>query len=281
MPKILSNSQAERFCRENFLAPLDALTTDEVNHYRGRLETYEVEQGGAPLEAWQYRKLHVREPWAAQLVRHPKVLDAIEDLIGPDILVFNSTFFIKEARAAQITAWHQDATYFGLQPYEHVSAWIALSEASEQAGCMRFVVGSSGFGQLHHAARKVVGSVNHGGQAIVETFDQSKVATAPLRAGQFSVHHTLAVHSSEPNQSDDRRIGIAVSCIPTHVQHVGNFKMGATLVRGVDRFHHFTLEPDPRAAAAADNVENHRAAYRRYREGYEEQIAAHREMYGD
>ena len=61
----------------------------------------------------------MREEWAADLVRIPRVLDAVEDLIGPDILIFNATFFIKNPGTDQITAWHQDATYFGMQPYEH------------------------------------------------------------------------------------------------------------------------------------------------------------------
>ena len=207
MPKVLTEAEIAQFKRENYLSPFHALATQDARRYRHCLETYEQAQGGAPLEPWQYRKLHVREPWAAELVRIPCVLDAVEDLIGSDILIFNATFFIKNPGTDQITAWHQDATYFGMQPYEHVTAWIALSEASEESGCMNFVVGSSGFGQLHHAPQMVSGSVNHGSQAIAESFDDSNVAAAPLKTGQFSFHHTLVIHSSEPNRSQDRRIG--------------------------------------------------------------------------
>lgn len=281
MPKVLTEQQIQRYRRENFLAPVDALSADAARHYRDALESYEAAQGGAPLKPWQYRKVHVREAWAAELVRHPRVLDAVEDLIGPDILIFNATFFIKEPRTGQITAWHQDATYFGLTPHEHVTAWIALSDASEAAGCMQFVVGSSGFGQLHHAPQKVASSVNHGSQTIVEPFDDSRVASAPLRAGQLSFHHTLVIHSSAPNGSDDRRIGFGISYIPAHVRHRGSYRMGATPARGIDRYGHFEMEPDPRAHDLATNAQNHEAAYRRYREGYDEQIAAHRQAYGD
>ena len=281
MPKALTQEQIERYGRENFLAPVDALSRDEARHYRNCLEAYEAAQGGRPLQPWQYRKVHVREAWAAELVRHPRILDAVEDLIGPDILVFNATFFIKEARTDQITAWHQDATYFGLTPHEHVTAWVALSDASEAAGCMQFVVGSSTFGQLHHAPQKVASSVNHGSQTIVEPFDESRIASAPLKPGQFSFHHTLVIHSSAPNMSDDRRIGFGISYIPVHVSHRGSYRMGATLTRGEDRFGHFALEPDPRGHDMAENARHHDAAYRRYREGYEEQIAAHRAAYGD
>jgi non-heme Fe2+,alpha-ketoglutarate-dependent halogenase len=281
MPKILTEGQIEQYRRENFLAPLEALTPEETQHYRACLERYEDEQGGARLAPWQYRKVHVREPWAAELVRIPRVLDAVEDLIGPDILIFNATFFIKEPGENQITAWHQDSTYFGMQPYEHVTAWIALSDASEKAGCMEFVVGSSGFGQLYHAPQTVVGSVNHGSQAIAEPFDDSHIASAPLKAGQFSFHHTLVVHSSAPNRSQDRRIGYGISYIPAHVHHVGSYRMGASHARGEDKYGHFEIEPDPREHGAAEGPAHHEAAYRRYREGYEEQVAAHKAAYGN
>lgn len=279
MPLVLSEKEVAQYERENFLAPLPALTGDEARYYRDCLERYELAQGGAPLQPWQYRKLHVREAWAAELVRIPRVLDAVEDLIGPDILIFNATFFIKNPGTDQVTAWHQDATYFGMQPYEHVTAWIALSDATVESGCMNFVVGSSRFGQLYHAPQTVVGSVNHGSQAIAEDFDDSRVASAPLNAGQFSFHHTMVIHSSEPNRSEDRRIGFGISYIPAHVRHVGSYRMGASHARGTDRFGHFEIEPDPREHESAENAKHHEAAYKRYREGYEEQIAAHKAAY--
>lgn len=281
MPNVLTDAQIAQYKRENFLAPFPALTQAETRHYRDCLENYERTQGGAPLEPWQYRKLHVREEWAADLVRIPRVLDAVEDLIGPDILIFNATFFIKNPGTDQITAWHQDATYFGMQPYEHVTAWIALSEASAESGCMNFVVGSSGFGQLYHAPQTVAGSVNHGSQTIAEPFDDTNVAAAPLKAGEFSFHHTLVIHSSEPNRSQDRRIGFGISYIPAHVRHVGSYRMGASHARGEDRYGHFEIEPDPRELDAKTKAKNHEAAYRRYREGYDEQIAAHKAAYAN
>ncbi len=281
MPNVLTKAQIKQYKRKNFLSPFPALTADEVRHYRSCLETYEKQQGGAPLKPWQYRKLHVREAWAAELVRIPRVLDAVEDLIGPDILIFNATFFIKNPGTDQITAWHQDATYFGMQPFEHVTAWIALSEASEKSGCMNFVVGSSEFGQLYHAPQTISGSVNHGSQAIAEPFDDTNTAAAPLRAGQFSFHHTLVIHSSEPNRSDDRRIGFGISYIPAHVKHIGSYRMGASSARGEDRYGHFEIEPDPREHDAKANTRHHEEAYQRYRDGYDEQIATHRAAYGD
>jgi non-heme Fe2+,alpha-ketoglutarate-dependent halogenase len=275
MPKVLSQAQVDQFKNNNFINGIDVLTADEALYYRGCLEAYEATKGGAPLDAAFSRKVHTGEPWAAELIRHPRVLDAVEDIIGPDILVYTTTLFTKEAGGIQVTGWHQDATYLGLDPYEHVNVWVALSNASEEAGCMQFMVGSSRFGQLRHGARNMPGSVNHGGQAIVEELPQGRVESAPLKPGQLSFHHTLAVHSSEPNRADDRRIGFSISVIPTHVRHTGSLRMGATLVRGEDRYGHFDLEADPREHDVKTNARNYEACYRRYREGYEEQIARH------
>ena len=271
----LSPTQVVRYRADNFLAPLDALTPAEARRYRDCFEAYEAQQGGAPLEPWQLRKLHVREPWAAELIRHPRVLDAVAEIIGPDLSVFNSTFFIKEAGSEQVTAWHQDATYFGLRPHAHVSAWIALTDAPQAAGCMQFVAASSSLGQLRHATGALAASVNHGGQAITEDFDESRSVAAPLRAGQFSLHHTLVIHRSAANTCSDRRIGYGVSYIPTHVRHTGSYSMAATLVRGTDGYGHFETETDPRDHDADSNARHHAEAYRRYRQGYDEQIVRH------
>jgi hypothetical protein len=105
------------------------------------------------------------------------------------------------------------------------------------------------------------------------------VKSAPLKAGQFSFHHTMVIHSSEPNYSDDRRIGFGISYIPAHVRHVGSYRMGASYARGTDHHGNFQIEPDPREHAAMENVTHHEAAYRRYREGYEEQVGAHKAAY--
>jgi ectoine hydroxylase-related dioxygenase (phytanoyl-CoA dioxygenase family) len=203
------------------------------------------------------------------LLRHPAILDAVEGLIGPDILVFTCTWFIKEPESAAIAAWHQDATYFGLRPHRHVTAWVALTDATAESGCMEFLPGSHEGGQRPHLSGVVPESVNRAQQAVDGAVDDAPAVLAPLRAGEFSLHHTLTLHRSAPNRSRDRRIGLGISYIPTHVRHQSTtHKAPATLVRGVDRFGHFELEPAPAAdldpaaqAAFARSYESYRAAY--------------------
>jgi non-heme Fe2+,alpha-ketoglutarate-dependent halogenase len=282
MLKKLTTDQVESYRRDGFLTAQPALTPVETAYYRAALEAYEAELG-TPLSASppiHARKLHVRFPWAAELARHTAVLDAVEDLIGPDILIYNATFFIKEARTDGITAWHQDSTYFGLDPHEHVSGWVALSDASTESGCMEFIPGSLDWGQLHHAAKAIPNSVNLGSQTVVEDFDAAAAVAAQLKAGELTCHHTRVMHQSGPNNSDDRRIGFGISYIPAHVRHKGTRRVPATLARGQDRYGHFELEPDPRELSPAEAEAAHEAAYRGYRTGYTEQMEWHAAAYG-
>ena len=274
----LSSAQVEGYARDGFVSPVPALTREQAAHYREKMAAFERAVGG-PLTSdatdARYRsRTHVLLAWVHGLVRHPAILDAVEQLIGPDILVYTSTWFIKEPESPAIAAWHQDATYFGLRPYEHVTAWLALTDATAENGCMEFLPGSYRRGQLPHRAGVVAASVNRAGQAVTIDVDDAPAVHAPLRAGEFSLHHTLCLHRSQPNRSAGRRIGLAVSYVPTRVQHLGvKHKTPAMLVRGVDTFGHFALEPPP----LADLDDAARAAYDRsydgYRAAYAEQVA--------
>jgi len=277
MPKALSPAQVNGYARDGFLTPISVLTPAEAAAYRGKLEAFERAVGG-PLTSDatdpRYRsRTHVLLTWAHALARHPAILDAVEDVIGPDILVYTSTWFIKEPETAAIAAWHQDATYFGLRPHVHVTAWLALTDATAANGCMEFLPGSHQRGQLAHRAGAVAQSVNRAGQTVIEEIDDRPAVPGALRAGECSLHHTLCLHRSQPNRSAGRRIGLAISYVPTHVQYVGTKPPRAMLVRGADTFGHF--EPDP--APAADLDDQARAAYARsyasYQAAYAEQVA--------
>jgi phytanoyl-CoA dioxygenase PhyH len=274
MPTKLSSAQVERYARDGFLSPNPALTPAEAAGYRDKLAAFERVVGGpltAPGIDEPYRsRTHVLLAWVHGLVSHPAILDAVSDLIGPDILVYTSTWFIKEPESAAIAAWHQDATYFGLRPYVHVTAWLALTDATADNGCMEFLPGSHHRGQLPHQAGVVAASVNRAGQAVTLDIDDKPAVHAPLRAGEFSLHHTLCLHRSQPNRSSGRRVGLAISYVPASAQHVGiEHKMPAMLVRGVDDFGHFKPEPAP----AADFDDAARAAYKRSYEGYKASYA--------
>ena len=281
MPTTLSTAQVERYARDGYLSPNPALTRGEAAACLRALHAFEDRVGGpltTPGIDDPYRsRTHVLLKWVHDLVSHPKILDAVEGLIGPDILVYTCTWFIKEPESPAIAAWHQDATYFGLRPYVHVTAWLALTDATADNGCMEFLPGSHHGGQRPHRAGVVAGSVNRAGQAIVGEIDDRPAIHGPLRAGEFSLHHTLCLHRSQPNRSHGRRIGLAISYVPTSVQHLGvKHKTPAMLVRGVDTYGHFDLEPAPRADMDAEARAAYDRSYEGYRASYAEQVSLER-----
>ncbi len=279
MPKVLTQSQVDTYHRDGCVFPLPALSAADASSYRQRLEAYETEAEGRLTElggAARFKN-HLLFKWVNDLVRLPVILDAVEDVIGPNILCYTSTFFIKEENSRAIAAWHQDSTYFGIRPHDHVTAWLALTDSTSENGCLIFLPGSTAHGQLTHRENAVEHSVNGGRQKIVEPFETVRKVEAPLRAGEFSLHNTLCIHRSAPNLTNDRRIGIGISYVPTHVRHIGTQRMPAMLVRGTDEFGHFDLEPDPVADLDAAARASHAAVYKSYRANYNEQLAWHQQ----
>jgi ectoine hydroxylase-related dioxygenase (phytanoyl-CoA dioxygenase family) len=274
---MLSQEQTQRYHYDGYLFPCDALSGDEVSQCLaglGRLEAWLGQPLTAADRKWRSAG-YIYMPWVDALVRHPRILDTVADLIGPDILVYTSTFFIKEPATPAFAAWHQDATYFGLEPHEHVTAWIALTDATREAGCMDVISAHGRPRQLHHAALGLANSINGGGQAIVEELDESAVTAMALPAGSVSLHHTLCSHRSAPNHAGHRRIGLGVSYIPARVRPTGSYRMPALLVRGRDTGAHFDLIEPPVEEFGAVEIERHERAYRRYRENYFEQVERH------
>lgn len=279
--KALTQPKVQSYRHDGFLFPIPALTADEAAQCLADLERAEAHLGSSlPKADMKWRgAAYTYLPWVNELVRHPRILDIVEDVIGPDILVFWSTFFIKEPGSPTFAAWHQDATYFGLEPYEHVTAWVALSDASREAGCMEVVSSQGAPRQLHHAAARLANSINGAGQVIVEPIDEAKAVAMTLRAGELSLHHTLCPHRSAPNRASHRRVGLGISYIPAHVRPVGSYRMPALLVRGSNAPGHFDLLPSPAEAFSADGIALHERTYKRYRENYHEQEKRHDELF--
>jgi non-heme Fe2+,alpha-ketoglutarate-dependent halogenase len=264
MPKVLSNEQIDQYRRDGYVYPVRAFSHEAAVAYRARLEASERQFG--PLAVGKSgSKTHLLFTWADEIIRTPALLDAVEDLIGPDILVYQLTMWIKPARDDAIVDWHQDASYFGLEPYEHVTAWVALSDATSAAGCVKVVPGSHLKGQLHHAVRQGrARNMLPRGQSVSSDYDANTAVEMPLKPGEFSLHHTLTVHGSEPNRANDRRIGLGISYIPARVRFTGRTRLSAAVVRGVNRYDHFDPEPRPQADFDAEA----RAAHERITRAY-------------
>jgi non-heme Fe2+,alpha-ketoglutarate-dependent halogenase len=235
------------------------------------MEEFEAAQG-RELTKGQNFKPHLLFTWVDEIVHHPAILDAVEDLIGPDIRLFHLSVWPKNAGDPAYVSWHQDATYFGLEPPLQVTAWVALTDASIEAGCMEVIPGSHKLGQLHHAEHsEATHNLLSRGQTITIEFDNRRTESMPVRAGQFSLHHTHLVHNSRPNLSADRRIGLGLSYIPTNARCTSRTRLTAMLVRGTDRYGHFDDEPRPQVDFGAAERAAHADAVARFRASNAEQ----------
>jgi ectoine hydroxylase-related dioxygenase (phytanoyl-CoA dioxygenase family) len=275
---MLSPRQVEAYRRDGYSFPHAALSEAELAECRDGLARYEAWLGKpVNMGDWRWRSAaYAFLPWLDGLIRHPRILDAIEDLVGPDILVFTTTFFIKEAHSPTFAAWHQDATYFGIEPYEHVTAWVALTDATEEAGCMEVMPSRGAPRQLHHAALGLKDSINGGGQAIVEELNERDTVMMTVPAGSFSLHHTLCSHRSAPNRAGHRRVGIGISYIPAHCRITSSVRMRVPLVRGENTGGNFDILPPPvEGEFHPAAIARHEDAYRRYRDNYAAQIEMH------
>jgi len=243
MPKILSREQIDAYDRDGLVFPVPVMSSSEAKGFRDRLEAYENSTGGPIQKQWRH-KVHLLFTWADEIVRHPRILDAVEDVIGPNIICWTTNFFIKEANDPGYVSWHQDSTYWGLDPADVVTAWFAMSDAPVESGAMKFVLGSHKWDQIDHVDTFHEHNLLTRGQEIAMDVDEADGVYVPLKAGEISLHHIRAVHGSAPNTTGDRRIGLAIRYIPTYVRQE-KIRDSAMLVRGEDTHGHFDWEPRP------------------------------------
>jgi non-heme Fe2+,alpha-ketoglutarate-dependent halogenase len=241
----LTPEQVSAYHRDGYVFPVRVLESGEAAHYRRCLETHEA-QAGRPLQGNFRHKTHLLFTWADALVHHPAILDAVEGVIGPDILCWTTNFFIKEAASPGFVSWHQDSTYWGLDPDDVITAWVAFTDATPENGCMQFIPGSHKIDQLPHVDTFHRDNLLSRGQEIAVEVDKSRAVGIPLAAGEMSLHHIKLVHGSDANRTHDRRIGLAIRYIPTYVRQT-KVRDSAMLVRGTDKYHHFDYEPRPAA----------------------------------
>jgi non-heme Fe2+,alpha-ketoglutarate-dependent halogenase len=277
----LTAEQVASFHHHGFLYPIPALSPDETAYFRAGVERLEAELGCPVAEADVKWRSHgyAHSPWFNELIRHPRILDAVEDVIGPDILVWTSTFFIKEPGSKTFAAWHQDGAFFGLEPNQQVCAWVALTDASREAGCMEMLSSRGAPRMLHHEAMGIKNSINRAGQTIVEPFDKRNRTAMALKAGEFSLHHELTVHRSAPNHAAHRRVGIGLNYVPPHVRVNSPVRLKAMLVRGEDRHGNFELIDPPSGERDAAALAVHEKVSNRYRENYKIQVVRHAERF--
>lgn len=252
---------AADYARDGYVFPLDILSAAEAAELRADLEQAEDEvradkQHLRLLRGYPARLL----PSFARLVRHPKMIAAATAVLGPDLILWGSGLFIKEANTPSFVSWHQDLTYWGLDQADEATLWVALSPATVASGCMRFIPGSHGRNIVPHADSFADNNLLTRGQEIAVEVDESDAVDVVLQQGQASLHHGHLFHASGPNGTGDRRIGAAIRYIVPSMKSSAGPETEVSLISGEDRYGNFRLVPPPAtrldpadfAAVAAD-----------------------------
>lgn len=261
MPIDSLKDAAARYARDGFLSPVDIISAKEAAQHRARMETAEAEIG--PLH---YRpKVHTILFSPLALATAPRTLDLVEALIGPDILLYNVTYVVKEAGTREHVSWHQDLTYWGLDGEDQVSVWLALSPATAESGCMRMVPGSHRQGRREHRLTDDENNVLYQGQTVSGVAEADAVDCA-LQPGQASFHHGWTLHASMPNAGQDRRIGLNVQYLNPRMRQTKHDRDSAILVRGKDPYGHFGTDVAAEADLDPAALERHKVLERLYYE---------------
>ena len=258
MGKQLTDKAIQQFHERGYYLPLDVASVEEIQEMRLQLETFEAESGGA-LRGTNRFKNHLLFKWLSDLIRSPKILDAIEGLIGPNLLVWSTDWWIKEAQSSKFVSWHQDSQYWGLDTRKLVTVWVALSPSTMESGCMRVLPGSHLGPDLPHKETFHDDNMLTRGQQI-EDIDETLAVNLEVDTGKAVIFAYRIAHASHPNRSNDRRIGLAIRYIPPDARQQYAETDSATLVRGKDTVGHFELEPEPACDFDPVTVEFHRHA---------------------
>ncbi len=244
MGNALSAAQIAKYREDGYVFPVPALTAADAAAVRAEIEGFERRSGLAAGHVIR-NKGHLKLTRLYDLIFHRKVLDAVESVLGPDILCWGSSLFVKEGNDPGFVAWHQDSYYWGLEPEDVVSAWIALYPSTVENGAMRVIPGSQTMPPLSHrksAAESANMLFTH--EELADDVDETKAVDITLAQGDMSLHHIKILHGSPPNRSGGRRMGYAIRYVAPHVKQRGDMN-SATLVRGEDRYGYFAKDPVP------------------------------------
>ena len=265
MAKNLTDEQVRKYNDFGFVTPIPIYSIEETRIYCAHLENFEKNKSQF-FQGIGQTKFYLRFSWAYQMATHPKLLDAVEDLIGPNIMLYHTTAWIKGKKDEAYVSWHQDNTYFGHDPCEVLTAWIALSHATEESGCMQFLPGShkKGLRELEKPDTRGANMLSSG-QNIDITSEAHDPVPVILQPGEASIHHAFLIHGSLPNFSENRRVGITFIYHPPHLQQIGDHPTSAMLVRGEDKFGIFEHEIPPVEDDEEGNTSRHERAVKLYR----------------
>ena len=250
------NNNLKKYEETGFVFPIEVVSHQEINQIRKDFELAEYELRNDP------KRLSLLRSYPAQLlpsfdtlIRNDNLIAAASSVLGPNLMVWSSGMFIKEAKSSKIVSWHQDLTYWGLNNAEETTCWVALSSANKESGCMKFIPGSHKEQIVPHFDTFDDNNLLSRGQEISVKVNEKEATYIELKPGQASMHHGHLFHASGPNNTSDRRIGCAIRYIKPSMKQLSGDLSLVTLVSGVDDYGHFTKSEKPNGRLNEEDFE--------------------------
>ena len=247
----MTQDTVQTYAEEGFLTRVDLFSESEIGHFRDCFDELEAREGREKCQIGLQAR-HLDEEFIWQMATDSRIIDAMQALMGEDIMLLSTHFFCKypDPSASKFVAWHQDVTYWGLAPPEAHTAWVAVDDSDPENGCMRVIPGSHKNGIATHGESAKGGNLLSVNQEIPdELVDTSQAFDLELKAGQMSIHDGQLFHASNPNTSNRRRCGLTLRYIAPHVKQVELNSLGTRyptiLIRGEDRYKNFPEQPMP------------------------------------
>lgn len=239
----LSRSQVDAFRRDGFLFPMPVFTDSEAAAWAD--EVLELTATGVPDHPvpWS-QKTYLLLPSLDALMRDRRLTDRVAAILGDDLLALSADVFVKPAGSTRRITWHQDVNYWELDPFDVLTAWVALTPATTTNGCMHYAPAGH-HGRIAHVERPDPDNILSRGQELAVEVDPNTVVDVALEPGQVAFHHALTPHASGPNTTDAPRVGFAIRYASAAVRQLAGPPISARLLRGTDRFGHFHLEEGP------------------------------------
>lgn len=255
----LLQQQVDFYKTNGYLSPVTVVDSAQASQWREQFDALE-DRVGTEKAQLGLRDYHFDEKFIWEIATHATVLDAMEAVMGANILLLATHFFCKYGEGEtgeKFVAWHQDVTFWGLEPPYAVTAWYAVDDADRENGCMQVIPATHESGVLKHGKSQRRGNLLSINQEVsVRPEDAARAVDIELKAGQMSLHDGTLIHGSLPNMSDRRRCGLTLRYVPTWVRQTQQNSHGegwhAVLVRGEDAEKNFgdTAAPFPLPSAA-------------------------------
>jgi len=248
-PRTLEMNPQHEFDTNGYLTGIVVCEQREATRYRECFDQLEAVEGKENCAIGLIDK-HFDQSFIWEIATHPKILECTREVLGPDILLLGTHFFCKYGPQEKFVAWHQDATYWGLEPPQAVTAWYAIDDSDQENGCMRVIPGSHREGLRAHGKSKREGNLLSINQELTASPDEEQAAVdLILKAGEISLHDGTLIHGSLPNRSTRRRCGLTIRYVAPAVRPTQKNSLGqdwqTVLVSGQDRFNNFGTCPTP------------------------------------